>query len=134
MSTTSGTHTNTTSTTATSTTTIKVNPEQAVAFAALILADDNLAITPERLQTLLEAAGIAEVEPVWTTLFANALKDKHVKDILTAVATSSPGAGSDAVPCACHGDEYRNNEAEADGIDIGMEFDSDSSVVCGLFD
>ncbi|KAF1363284.1 hypothetical protein EJ07DRAFT_11895, partial [Lizonia empirigonia] len=74
------------------------NPEQAVAFAALILADDNLAITPEKLQTLLKASGISEIEPIWTTLFANALNEKDVKGILTAVTTSGPKVGGDAAP------------------------------------
>jgi large subunit ribosomal protein LP1 len=63
--------------------------EQAVAFAALILADESIEITPEKLQTLLQAAGIEDVEPIWTTLFAKALKDKDVKDILTTVGPSS---------------------------------------------
>ncbi|KAF1845535.1 uncharacterized protein K460DRAFT_259402, partial [Cucurbitaria berberidis CBS 394.84] len=64
--------------------------EQAVAYAALILADESVAITPEKLQALLKAASIEEVEPVWTTLFANALKDKSVKEIITTVAPSGP--------------------------------------------
>ncbi|CAN9107250.1 unnamed protein product [Alternaria alternata] len=63
--------------------------EQAVAYAALILADESIAITPEKLQTLLKAAGLEDVEPIWTTLFANALKDKNVKEVLTAV-TAAP--------------------------------------------
>ncbi|KAF2867037.1 ribosomal protein P1, partial [Massariosphaeria phaeospora] len=58
------------------------NAETAVSFAALILADESLAITPEKLQTLLKAAGIHDIEPIWTTLFANALKGKDVKGIL----------------------------------------------------
>lgn len=59
MSTRSSIDTNTTATTTVST---MVNPEQAVAFAALILADDNLAVTPEKLQALLKAAGCTEIE------------------------------------------------------------------------
>ncbi|KAF2628610.1 hypothetical protein BU25DRAFT_338650 [Macroventuria anomochaeta] len=132
MSTTSNTDTTTANTTTTATT--KVNPEQAVAFAALIIADDNLAITPEKLQTLLKAAGITEVEPIWATLFANAFKDKDVKDILTAVATSDPGAGGDAVPHGCHCNEHADGGSEADGIDIGLQSDSDSDICGGWFD
>ncbi|OAG20825.1 ribosomal protein P1, partial [Alternaria alternata] len=65
--------------------------EQAVAYAALILADESIAITPEKLQTLLKAAGLEDVEPIWTTLFANALKDKNVKEVLTAVTAAPAG-------------------------------------------
>ena len=133
MSTTS-TDSNTTATSATTTTPTKINPEQAVAFAALILADDNLAITPEKLQALLKAAGITEVEPIWTTLFANALKDKDVKDILIAVATSGPQTGGETAP---HPPECGGEDGDGDsGVDIGMQSDSDDDIGCtfGFFD
>ncbi|KAJ4989704.1 60s Acidic ribosomal protein [Stagonosporopsis vannaccii] len=133
MSTTSNTETATTNSTATSTTTSKLNPEQAVAFAALILADDNLAITPEKLQTLLKAAGITEVEPIWTTLFANALKDKDVKNILTAAATSSLKAGGDAVPACHHCDEEGEEISDVDSVCIGSD-SGDEMGTMGLFD
>ncbi|PVI00317.1 hypothetical protein DM02DRAFT_592937, partial [Periconia macrospinosa] len=67
--------------------------ETIVAYAALILADEGLDITPEKLQTLISAANIEGVEPIWTTLFAKALQGKEVKDILTQVTTSTPEVG-----------------------------------------
>ncbi|KAF3051787.1 hypothetical protein E8E11_011166 [Didymella keratinophila] len=134
MCTTSSVHTNTTNTTTTTTVPTKVNPEQAVAFAALILADDNIIVTPEKLQTLLKAAAINEVEPIWTTLFANALKDKDVKDILTAVATSGP-AGSDAPSYDCDSNDHNEGGFEPDGVDIRDGSDSDDDIGCfGFFD
>jgi hypothetical protein len=48
--------------------------EQAVAYAALILAHESITITADKLQELLEAAGIEDVEPIWTTIFAKALE------------------------------------------------------------
>ena len=132
MSTTSSIDTNTTNTTATTTVPTKVNPEQAVAFAALILADDNITVTPEKLQALLKAASITEVEPIWTTLFANALKGKDVKDILTAIATSGP-AGGDAPSHDYSSDDLSDGGSEPDGVDIGA--DSDDDIGCfGFFD
>ncbi|EWC47188.1 60S acidic ribosomal protein P1 [Drechslerella stenobrocha 248] len=59
--------------------------ELAVSYAALILADDGIDITAEKLQTLLKAATV-DVEPIWTTLFAKALEGKDVKDLLLNVA------------------------------------------------
>lgn len=132
MSTTGSTDTNT-DTSTTSATPTKINPEQSVAFAALILADDNLYVTPERLQALLKAAGISEIEPIWTTLFANALKGKNVKEILTAIATSGPKAGSRVAPGKHRGDDQGSEESEPEGIDIQADSDSDDNF-CSLFD
>ena len=56
--------------------------ELACVYAALILADDDVAITPEKIQTILDAAGV-EVEPYWPGLFAKALKNCNVKDLIT---------------------------------------------------
>jgi len=69
--------------------------ELAVSYAALILADDGLDITADKLQTLIKAAKVEEVEPIWTTLFAKALEGKDVKDLLLNV-----GSGGGAAPAA----------------------------------
>jgi large subunit ribosomal protein LP1 len=53
-------------------------------YAALILADEGLEITADKLQTLTKAAGI-EVESIWSSLFAKALEGKDVKDLLLNV-------------------------------------------------
>jgi len=60
------------------------NSELATGYAALILADEGLEITSDKLQTLTKAAGI-EVESIWTQLFAKALEGKDVKDMLLNV-------------------------------------------------
>jgi len=109
-------------------TTSKVNPEQAVAFAAPILADDNLTITPEKLEALLKAASITEVEPIWTTLFANALKDKDVEDILTAVATSGPNARGDTAPNLHVDDAQDDGNSTVGGVDIHACTESDEET------
>src|SRR5438045_3468998 len=60
------------------------NAELATGYAALILADEGLEITADKLATLTKAAGI-EVESIWTQLFAKALEGKDVKDLLLNV-------------------------------------------------
>ena len=47
--------------------------ELAASYAALILADDGVEITAEKVQTLIKEAKIDEVKPIWPTLFAKAL-------------------------------------------------------------
>lgn len=94
--------------------------EQAVAFAALILADESIAITPEKLQVLLKASGIEDVEPIWTTLFAKALEGKDVKDILTKVVAPEPTVGEVPTQKLNEEDNWTVNDGgkDKDGIDI----------------
>merc|ERR1712062_912585 len=77
------------------------NSELACVYAALILADDDVAITGEKIQTILKAAGV-DVEPYWPGLFAKALEGCNVKDLITNVGSgvgAAPAAGG-AAPAA----------------------------------
>jgi hypothetical protein len=62
--------------------------ELACVYAALILQDDEVAITGEKIQTLLKAANV-EVEPFWPSLFAKALDGCDVKVRLYFIMTVS---------------------------------------------
>jgi large subunit ribosomal protein LP1 len=109
-------------------------PEQAVSYAALILADESIAITAEKLQALIKAAGIEDVEPIWATIFANALKDKDVKDILTTV-TAAPavrGTAADSKEDGKGGDAAEAGEDEIVSVDVDGDSD-DGSAFGDLF-
>ncbi|KAK9716788.1 hypothetical protein K7432_006653 [Basidiobolus ranarum] len=106
-----------------------MSAEQAIVYAALILQDDGVEITADKLTTITKAAGV-DVEPVWASLFAKALAGKNVSDLLmnvgsagAAPATSagaSSGPSADAAPAA---DEKEEAKEESDD-DMGF----------GLFD
>ena len=49
----------------------------------------------DKLQSLISAAKVQDIEPIWTTLFAKALEGKDVKDLLVNV-----GSGGGAAPAA----------------------------------
>jgi large subunit ribosomal protein LP1 len=117
---------------ATSPTTTTTKAETAVSYAALILADANTAITPDKLQALLKAANVDDVEPIWTTLFAKALEGKDVKDILTAVSTSAPEVGT-GKPKADETDGVGEEKDMGEAIVEGGEGD-DSDMEGGMFD
>merc|ERR1712179_659407 len=101
--------------------------ELACVYAALILADDQEAITAEKIQTILKAAGVS-VEPYWPGLFARALEGVNVKELITNVgssAGSAPAAGG-AAPAADAGaakpeaKEEKKEESEESDDDMGF--------------
>ncbi|MEW5298248.1 MAG: hypothetical protein WDW36_001393 [Sanguina aurantia] len=71
--------------------------ELAVVYAALILHDDGLEITAEKLVAITKAAGIT-VEPYWPALFAKLFAKKSIGDLIASVG--SGGGGGGAAPAA----------------------------------
>ncbi|KIW18609.1 60S acidic ribosomal protein P1 [Exophiala spinifera] len=108
--------------------------ELASAYAALILADEGIEITADKLNTLIKAANVPDVEPIWASLFAKALEGKDVKELLTNVgsgggaAAAAPAAGGAAAGGAAEADapaeEAKEEEKEESDEDMGF----------GLFD
>jgi large subunit ribosomal protein LP1 len=106
--------------------------ELACVYASLILSDDEVAITGEKIQTILKAAGV-EIEPYWPGLFAKALEGVNVKDLITNVGSgvgAAPAAGgagdapAAAAPAAAKKEEKKKEESEEEDDDMGF----------GLFD
>nr|ACG30985.1 60S acidic ribosomal protein P1 [Zea mays]ACG34480.1 60S acidic ribosomal protein P1 [Zea mays] len=68
--------------------------ELACTYAALILSDDGIAITAEKIATIVKAANI-KVESYWPALFAKLLEKRSVEDLILSV-----GSGGGAAPVA----------------------------------
>ncbi|KAH8422855.1 60s acidic ribosomal protein P2 [Aspergillus melleus] len=103
--------------------------ELACSYAALILADDGVEVTADKLQTLIGAAKVPEIEPIWTSIFAKALEGKDIKDLLTNIgsagpAAAAPAAGGAAAAPAEAAEEKKEEEKEESDEDMGF----------GLFD
>ena len=56
------------------------NSELACVYAALILADDDVTVTAEKINTIVKAAGVT-IEPYWPGLFA--LESADLKELVT---------------------------------------------------
>ncbi|KAI8934239.1 60S acidic ribosomal protein P1 [Plenodomus lindquistii] len=108
------------------------NSELATSYAALILADDGVDITADKLQSLIKAAKIEDVEPIWTTLFAKALEGKDVKDLLLNVG--SGGGAAPAAGAASGGAAAATEDAPAAEEKVEEKEESDDDMGFGLFD
>lgn len=111
------------------------NSELACVYAALILQDDGISITSEKLQTVLKAANV-EVEPYWPGLFAKALDGVDLKALITNVGSGVGSGGAAAAPAAGGapagdaakgGDKKKEKEPEP-------EEEEDDDMGFGLFD
>ncbi|KAJ2809444.1 60S acidic ribosomal protein P1 [Coemansia guatemalensis] len=104
--------------------------EKAIVYATLILADDNVDITADKLQAITKAAGV-QVEPIYFNLFAKAFAGRDVNELLLNVgsaAAAAPAAGAAAAggAAAAPAEEKKKEEAEEEESDDDMGF--------GLFD
>ncbi|KAI8990096.1 60s acidic ribosomal protein-domain-containing protein [Pilobolus umbonatus] len=106
-----------------------MSAELAVVYAALILEDDNIEITADKLQTLVSAAGV-EVEPIWFSLYAKALAGQDLKALLLNVG--APGSGAAASTGASAGAAAADAPAEEEKEEEKEESDDDMGF--GLFD
>ncbi|KAF9191816.1 hypothetical protein BGZ51_006700 [Haplosporangium sp. Z 767] len=106
-----------------------MSSELATSYAALILTDDNVEITSDKLQTLLKAANV-EVESIWTSLFAKALEGKDVAAMLSNVGAA--GAAAPAGGAAPAGAAAAEEKAEEKKEEAKEESDDDMGF--GLFD
>merc|ERR1711966_144045 len=68
------------------------NNALACTYAALILHDEGLEITADKINKLTEAAEV-EVEGFWPGLFAKTLGKQDVNKLLTTIASSGGGGG-----------------------------------------
>ncbi|XP_029640834.1 60S acidic ribosomal protein P1 [Octopus sinensis] len=112
------------------------NNELACVYAALILADDQVTVTADKINTILKAANVA-VEPYWPSLFARALDGVDIKSMLSNIGSmaAAPAGGAPAGGAAPAGDtggapakeekkEEKKEESEESDDDMGF----------GLFD
>ncbi|CAN6633167.1 large ribosomal subunit protein P1A [Trichomonascus vanleenenianus] len=103
--------------------------EQAVAYAALILADADIEITSDKLQALVKAAGVTEVEPIWTDIFAKAINNQNIHELLTQISVASGPAAVGGASAAAGGEAAAEEEAAEEEKE-----ESDEDMGMGLFD
>jgi len=115
------------------------NDELACIYAALILHDDGISITADKISTILKAAGVS-VEPYWPTLFAKALDSVDIGSLLGSLGSAASavsagpvsgggGATATAAPAAAEEKEEVKEEKKAESDE-----ESDEDMGFSLFD
>ena len=102
--------------------------EASCVYAALILKDEGIEITSEKLQQLLKAADL-EIEGIWPTIFAKALKGKDLDSLLFSVGSGPAVAGGAPAAAASGGAQQKVEEVKEEAKE-----ESDDDMGFGLFD
>merc|ERR1712037_114198 len=99
----------------------KMSAELACTYAALILSDDGVDISGDKIASLLKAANV-EVEPFWPGLFAGALKNCYVSELISSIS-AGVGAGPAAGGGAEEAKEEEKKPESSSESDDDMGFD-----------
>ncbi|PHT41611.1 60S acidic ribosomal protein P1 [Capsicum baccatum] len=71
--------------------------EVACTYASLILHDEDIPITAEKISAIVKAAGVT-VEPYWPLLFAKLAEKRNLSDLIMNVGAGGGGAAAVAAP------------------------------------
>merc|ERR1711990_551508 len=102
--------------------------ELACVYSALILYDDDIDITGEKMAKIIAAANV-NVEAFWPGLFAKALQGRNIGDLICNVGSApAAGGGGAAAPAADAGGaaapaEEKKEEKKDDSDESGSDDD-----------
>nr|GLL44153.1 60S acidic ribosomal protein P1-like isoform X1 [Ipomoea trifida]GME11675.1 60S acidic ribosomal protein P1-like [Ipomoea batatas] len=99
--------------------------ELACTYAALILHDDGIPVTAEKIAALVKSANVT-VESYWPSLFAKLCEKRNIEDLIMnvgagggggAVAVAAPTAGGAAPAAAAPAAEEKKEEPKEESDD-----------------
>nr|GME18607.1 60S acidic ribosomal protein P1-like [Ipomoea batatas] len=102
--------------------------ELACTYAALILHDDGIPVTAEKIAALVKSANVT-VESYWPSLFAKLCEKRNIEDLIMnvgagggggAVAVAAPAAGGAAPAAAAPAAEEEPKEESDDDMGFSL--------------
>ncbi|VFQ60281.1 unnamed protein product [Cuscuta campestris] len=108
--------------------------ELACSYAALILHDDGIPVTAEKIATVVKSANV-NVESYWPSLFAKLCEKRNIEDLIMNVGTGGGGGGAVTVaaPAASGGAAASAAPAAEEKKEEPKE-ESDDEMGFSLFD
>ncbi|KAJ0603279.1 putative ribosomal protein L12 family [Helianthus annuus] len=106
--------------------------ELACSYACLILSDDGIPITAEKIATLLKAANV-NCESYWPGLFAKLAEKKNIEDLILNVGVGGGGGGAPAAAAPAAGGGPAAAPPPEEKKEEPME-ESDDEPLLSLFD
>ena len=107
--------------------------ELACVYSALILYDDDIDITGEKMAKIISAAKV-NVEAFWPGLFAKALQGRNIGDLICNVGSAPAAGGAAPAAAAAGGDAPAAEEKKEEAKKEESESGSDDDMGFGLFD
>merc|ERR1711915_348872 len=93
--------------------------ELACVYASLLLLDDDIPITGEKINTILKAANVT-VEPYWPGLFAKVAAGLDLKSLVSNVGAGVAAGGGAAAPAEEKKEEKKEEPEEESDDDMGF--------------